>query len=141
MCLFHGPRQPESLLLELCSEANNVGLYKADSVLAGLPHRTDRCPLCDSDSVPSQLPVMARDQHLVHSRDGLKPRTNRSKSHLMSPPCPLTIPPRCPEAMRLLRRNGGGDSASQPVRLLAIGVFQLPLSRRRWGCPSFGSTA
>lgn len=140
ICLFHGPEQTDPLFLELCSGASNVGLSQADSGLAGLTHHTDGCPSCDSDSVPSQLPVMGHDRHLVYSRDRPKPPTNHSKSHLMSPRCPLTIPPCCPKAMRLLRRDGGGDSATQLVMLLAISVFQIPLPRRRWGCPSFGST-
>lgn len=134
MCLFHHPGQTDPRLLELRSEANHVGLHQADAVFAGLPHLADRCPLCDSDSVPSQLPTMGHhQQHLAYSRDGLKPPTNCSKSHLLSPCCPLVIPPHCPQAMRL-RRNGGGDSTTQTVTLLAV------LPRRRCGCPSFGST-
>lgn len=79
-------------------------------MFAGLVPHTDRCHLCDSDSVPSQWPIMRKAQCLGYSRDGEKnnPQVG-SKSHLMPPPDLLTTPPK---ATRLLRRNGGGSSAT-----------------------------
>lgn len=76
-CLERDPGQIDPLLPESCSGANSVGLmYQADDKFADLVPHTDRCHLCDSDSVPSQWPIMRKAQCLGYSRDGPKQPTS-----------------------------------------------------------------